>query len=49
MAQVPPGAEQALLPGETVAISILRDQHSIRNEPFSGFTFRKFDGTTITV
>jgi hypothetical protein len=42
-------AEQALLLGEAVAISILRDQRSTFNEPFSGFTFTKFDGTTITV
>jgi hypothetical protein len=42
-------AEQALLLGEGVAISILRDQRSTFNEPFSGFTFSKFDGTTITV
>ena len=31
------------------AISILRDQRSTCNEPFSGFTFTKLDGTTITV
>jgi hypothetical protein len=42
-------AQQALLLGEAVAISILRDQRPIYNEPFSGFTFTKFDGTTITV
>ena len=42
-------AEQALLLGEAVTISILRDQHSTYNEPFTGFTFTKFDGTTITV
>jgi hypothetical protein len=42
-------AEQGLLLGEAVAISILRDQRSTCNEPFSGFTFTKFDGTTITV
>ena len=42
-------AEQALLLGEAVTISILRDQRSTFNEPFSGFTFTKFDGTTITV
>jgi hypothetical protein len=35
--------------GEAVAISILRDQRHIYNEPFEGFTFTKFDGTTITV
>ena len=42
-------AEQALLLGEAVTISILRDQRSTYNEPFSGFTFTKFDGTAITV
>jgi len=35
--------------GEQVAISILADQRHSFNEPFSGFTFTKFDGTTITV
>jgi hypothetical protein len=42
-------AEQALLLGEAVTISILRDQRPTYNAPFSGFTFTKFDGTTITV
>ena len=42
-------AEQALLLGEAVTISILRDQRPVYNEPFNGFTFTKFDGTTITV
>jgi hypothetical protein len=42
-------AQQALLLGEAVTISILRDQRPTYNEPFSGFTFTKFDGTTITV
>lgn len=42
-------AEQALLLGEAVTLSILSDQRSTYNEPFSGFTFTKFDGTTITV
>jgi len=35
--------------GETVAISILRDQRACYNEAFSGFTFTRFDGTTITI
>jgi len=35
--------------GEAVAISVLRDQRSCYNERFEGFTFTKFDGTTITV
>jgi hypothetical protein len=42
-------AQQALLLGEAVTISILRDQRATYNEPFSGFTCTKFDGTTITV
>jgi hypothetical protein len=40
---------QGLLLGEKVAISILRDQRHTYNEPFSGFTFTKFSGNTITV
>ncbi len=39
----------SLLLGEAVAISVLRDQRSCYNELFEGFTFTKFDGTTITV
>jgi hypothetical protein len=42
-------AEQALLLGEAVTISILRDQRQTFNEPFDGFTFTRFDGNTITV
>ena len=42
-------ALQALLLGEAVTINILRDQRATYNEPFSGFTFTKFDGSTITV
>lgn len=42
-------ALQALLLGEAVAISIMRDQRRTFNEPFDGFTFTKFDGTKITV
>jgi hypothetical protein len=41
--------EQALLLGEKVTISILRDQRRTYNEPFNGFTFTKFNGATITV
>ena len=41
--------DQALLLGESVAISILRDQRVTFNENFDGFTFTKFDGTKITV
>jgi hypothetical protein len=42
-------AYQGLLLGEKVAISVLRDQRHTYNEPFHGFTFTKFDGTTTTV
>ncbi|HEV2846127.1 MAG TPA: vanadium-dependent haloperoxidase [Thermoanaerobaculia bacterium] len=35
--------------GEALAISILRDQRALYNENFNGFTFTKFDGTTVTV
>ena len=42
-------AEQALLLGENVTISILRDQRRTYNEPFSGFTFTRFNGVPITV
>jgi hypothetical protein len=41
--------DQSLLLGEAITISILRDQRSTYNETFNGFTFTKFDGTTITV
>lgn len=39
----------SLRAGEALAISILRDQRNLYNEHFGGFTFTKFDGTTITV
>ncbi|MBI2955692.1 MAG: vanadium-dependent haloperoxidase [Acidobacteria bacterium] len=35
--------------GEAVALSVLRDQRDTYNEDFAGFTFTRFDGTTITV
>jgi hypothetical protein len=40
---------ESLKLGEEVAISMLRDQRSCYNEPFTGFSLTKFDGTTITV
>jgi hypothetical protein len=40
---------ESLRLGEAMAISMLRDQRACYNEEFSGFTFTKFDGTTITV
>jgi hypothetical protein len=41
--------EESIKLGEAVAISILRDQRLTYNEAFGGFTFKKFDGTTVTV
>lgn len=41
--------DQALLLGENVALSLLRDQGATFNESFAGFTFAKFDGTIVTV
>ncbi len=35
--------------GEVVAIRVLQDRKTLYNEPFSGFTLTKFDGTTITI
>jgi hypothetical protein len=42
-------ALESLRAGEALAISILRDQRACYNEKFGGFTFTKFDGTTVTV
>jgi hypothetical protein len=42
-------ATESLKLGEAVAISILRDHRGCYNETFNGFTFTKFDGTTVTV
>jgi hypothetical protein len=41
--------DQALLLGEMVAMSLLRDQRGTFNEDFSGFTLNKFDGSAVTV
>jgi membrane-associated phospholipid phosphatase len=41
--------QQGMLLGEAVAISLLRDQAHLYNENYTGFTFTRFDGTTITV
>lgn len=35
--------------GEAVALSVLRDQRELFVEDFQGFTFRKFDGSLVTV
>lgn len=44
---------QSMLLGEKIAIGILEDQRAVYNENrrgfFKGFTFTKFDGTSITV
>jgi hypothetical protein len=42
-------AVQAMLLGEAVALSVLRDQKHCYNESFTGFTLTKFDGTRITI
>ena len=42
------GSESMRL-GEEVAICVLRDQRLTFTERFEGFTFTKFDGTTVTV
>ncbi|GGE68727.1 vanadium-dependent haloperoxidase [Priestia taiwanensis] len=42
-------ASEGMKLGEAVAISILQDFKNTYNEDFSGFTFKKFDGTTITI
>jgi len=42
-------ATASLKLGETIAISILKEQRSCYNEQFNGFSLTKFDGTTITV
>lgn len=42
------GAEGIRL-GEAAAIALLQDIRHNYNEPFDGFTFTKFDGTTITI
>jgi hypothetical protein len=40
---------ESLRLGEQIAISLLKDQKLSYVENFNGFTFKKFDGTTITV
>jgi membrane-associated phospholipid phosphatase len=41
--------QQAMLLGEAVAISLLKDQAHLYNENYTGFTFTGFNGNTITV
>lgn len=40
---------QGMRLGESLAISILRDYSQTYNEDFGGFSFTKFDGTSITI
>lgn len=40
---------ESLKLGEQVAIEVLRDWKPMYNENFAGFTFQKFDGTTVTI
>jgi hypothetical protein len=40
---------ESLLLGEALAISILRDQKDTYHESFAGFTFTKFDGSSMTL
>jgi hypothetical protein len=42
-------AIRSLKLGEALAISILRDQRGLFNESFSGYTFTKFNGVTVTI
>lgn len=39
----------SLILGETIAISVMKDQKMTYNETFHGFSFTKFDGTRITI
>jgi hypothetical protein len=42
-------ASESLKLGEQIAIDILKEQRACYNEPFSGFSLTKFDGTQSTV
>jgi hypothetical protein len=43
-------AEQGMLPGDAVALSILSDQsNTYAGEDFDGFVITKLDGTTVKV
>jgi hypothetical protein len=42
-------AREGLNAGEALALSILRDQKAGYNEVFKGFTFTRFDGSTVTM
>jgi membrane-associated phospholipid phosphatase len=42
-------ATESIKLGEQVALAVLKDQKKTYNEPFTGFSLTKFDGTTVTV
>ena len=42
-------ANESLKLGEQIAIGILKEQKACYNEPFSGFSLTKFDGSQVTV
>jgi hypothetical protein len=42
-------ALQSMLLGEKVAVGILEDYKATTREPFVGFQFTGFDGSTITI
>lgn len=42
-------AREGILLGEQVAIRLMQDLKTLYTEPFSGFTLKKFDGTTVTI
>lgn len=42
-------AREGIFLGEQVAIRLMQDLKTLYNEPFSGFTLKKFDGTSITI
>ncbi|WP_270936567.1 phosphatase PAP2 family protein [Falsiroseomonas oryzae] len=42
-------AATAMVIGEEVAISMLRDERATFREPFDGFSFTRFDGTRVTI
>lgn len=42
-------AREGLVLGEQVAIKLMHDLKTLYNEPFSGLTLTKFDGTTVVI
>ena len=41
--------DDGLVLGEAMAISVLRDLVNTYHEDFTGFTFNKLDGTSVTI